>query len=142
MTRNLLVYAKSVKLAPKEVLLEMTKLSHIKYPSEENLSFSIYVIPRRETVTRRVGNTELGRYKNRRLSVISNQRMKLVSVALLSILSSHTVDGVEITGSKGFGFEKGAAFVTVQGFNFTHAASINMKVGANNVSIVAELHPT
>jgi hypothetical protein len=42
------------------------------------------------------------------------------------------VGGVELRGSHGFSFNNGAAFVTVQGFKFTHAASVNMGGGAHH----------
>src|SRR5687767_5600581 len=45
------------------------------------------------------------------------------------LIRAETVGGVEITGSHGFSFNNGAAYVTVQGFKFTHAASIHMTSG-------------
>src|SRR5271167_1119672 len=48
------------------------------------------------------------------------------------LIRSETIGGVEISGSKGFKFNKGAAFVTIQGFNFTHVGSVVMDLGAHN----------
>ncbi|TAK98316.1 MAG: hypothetical protein EPO07_12195 [Verrucomicrobia bacterium] len=48
------------------------------------------------------------------------------------VIRAETIGGVEITGTHGFSFNSGAAYVTVQGFKFTHANSISMGSGANH----------
>lgn len=47
-------------------------------------------------------------------------------------IMAETIGGVEIQGTSGFSFENGAAFVTIQGFNFTHSTTISMGEGARN----------
>lgn len=48
------------------------------------------------------------------------------------LIRAETVGGVEINGTHGFSFNSGAAYVTVQGFKFTHAAAINMSSSAHH----------
>jgi len=48
------------------------------------------------------------------------------------LIRAETVGGVEINGTHGFSFNSGAAYVTVQGFKFTHAASINLTTSAHH----------
>ena len=47
------------------------------------------------------------------------------------VIRAESVGGAEVTGTHGFSFNSGAAYVTVQGFKFTHAASINMSSSAH-----------
>jgi poly(beta-D-mannuronate) lyase len=54
------------------------------------------------------------------------------TVASRILIRAETVGGVEITGTHGFSFNGGAAYVTVQGFKFTHAAAISMGSSANH----------
>jgi len=48
------------------------------------------------------------------------------------VIRAETIGGVEIKGTHGFSFNSGAAYVTVQGFKFTHAAAISMGSSANH----------
>jgi len=48
------------------------------------------------------------------------------------LIRAETVGGVEVNGTHGFSFNSGAAYVTVEGFKFTHANSINMTSGAHH----------
>src|SRR3954468_14702119 len=48
------------------------------------------------------------------------------------LIRAETIGGVEITGTSGFSFNSGAAYVTVQGFKFTHASSISMGSSADH----------
>src|SRR5688572_15716112 len=48
------------------------------------------------------------------------------------VIRAETIGGVEIAGTHGFSFNSGASYVTVQGFKFTHAASINLSSGAHH----------
>ena len=52
------------------------------------------------------------------------------------IVAAKTIGGVEITGSEGFELGNSAAYVTIQGFKFTHAAGkTKIVVGANHCRI-------
>lgn len=55
------------------------------------------------------------------------------------LICAETVGGVEIAGTHGFSFNSGAAYVTVQGFKFTHAASINMTTGAHHCRLTRNI---
>ena len=55
------------------------------------------------------------------------------------IIRAETVGGVEIAGASGFSFNSGAAYVTVQGFKFTHAGAINMTSGANHCRLTRNI---
>lgn len=55
------------------------------------------------------------------------------------LICAQTVGGVEIKGTHGFSFNPGASYVTVQGFKFTHAASINMTIGAHHCRLTRNL---
>jgi hypothetical protein len=47
------------------------------------------------------------------------------------VIRAETVGGVEITGTHGFNLNSGATYITIQGFKFTHAASIGISSGAS-----------
>jgi autotransporter-associated beta strand protein len=55
------------------------------------------------------------------------------------LIRAEAVGGVEITGTHGFSFNSGAAYVTVQGFNFTHAAAISMGSSANHCRLTRNI---
>jgi hypothetical protein len=55
------------------------------------------------------------------------------------IIRAETIGGVEITGTHGFSLNRGAAYVTVQGFKFTHAASINLNRGAHHCRLTRNI---
>jgi poly(beta-D-mannuronate) lyase len=55
------------------------------------------------------------------------------------LIRAQTVGGVEIAGTHGFSFNSGAAYVTVQGFKFTHAAAINMGGGAHHCRLTRNI---
>ena len=55
------------------------------------------------------------------------------------LIRAETVGGVEITGTHGFSFNSGAAYVTVQGFKFTHAAAISMGSSANHCRLTRNI---
>ena len=55
------------------------------------------------------------------------------------LIRAETVGGVEITGTHGFSFNSGAAYVTVQGFKFTHANSINMTASAHHCRLTRNI---
>lgn len=55
------------------------------------------------------------------------------------IIRAETVGGVEIAGTHGFSFNSGAAYLTVQGFKFTHAASINMSGSAHHCRLTRNI---
>jgi len=61
------------------------------------------------------------------------------SAANRILIRAETVGGVEITGTHGFSFNTGAAYVTVQGFKFTHAGSINMTTSAHHCRLTRNL---
>jgi hypothetical protein len=48
------------------------------------------------------------------------------------VIRAETVGGVELTGTHGFSLSSPAAYVTVQGFKFTHAAAINISGGTSH----------
>lgn len=50
-------------------------------------------------------------------------------------IMAQTIGGVEITGTKGFTFSSPAAYITVQGFKFTHTNSINISSGTSHVRL-------
>jgi hypothetical protein len=52
------------------------------------------------------------------------------TASLPILIRAEEVGGVELQGTHGFEFSRGAAFVTVQGFKFTHSGSINIRTGA------------
>ena len=47
-------------------------------------------------------------------------------------ISAQTTGGVELRGSAGFKFEKPAAYITIQGFKFTHAGTIVIPTGTSH----------
>ena len=55
------------------------------------------------------------------------------SAANRILIRAETVGGAEIGGTSGFAFNSGAAYVTVQGFKFTHSGSINISSSASNI---------
>lgn len=55
------------------------------------------------------------------------------------LIRAETIGGVEINGTHGFSFNSGAAYVTVQGFKFTHAASINMGGSAHHCRLTRNI---
>jgi len=55
------------------------------------------------------------------------------------LIRAETVGGVEITGTHGFSFNNGAAYVTVQGFKFTHAASINLTTSSHHCRLTRNI---
>lgn len=55
------------------------------------------------------------------------------------VIRAETVGGVEIAGTHGFSFNSGAAYVTVQGFKFTHAASISMGSSAHHCRLTRNI---
>jgi len=54
-------------------------------------------------------------------------------------IMAQTIGGVEITGTKGFTFSSPAAYITVQGFKFTHTNSINISSGTSHVRLTRNL---
>src|SRR6267154_2326599 len=48
------------------------------------------------------------------------------------LIRSETVGGAEITGSNGFNLSSPAAYITIQGFKFTHASKISIASGASH----------
>ena len=48
------------------------------------------------------------------------------------VIQAQTVGGAEITGTSGFSLGSGAAYVTIQGFKFTHASNISISSSANH----------
>src|SRR5262245_54348273 len=48
------------------------------------------------------------------------------------VIRAESIGGVEIKGSNGFSFVDHAAYVTVEGFKFTHSASININSGTSH----------
>ena len=55
------------------------------------------------------------------------------------LIRAETVGGVEIAGTHGFSFNSGAAYVTVQGFKFTHANSINLTTSAHHCRLTRNI---
>ncbi len=55
------------------------------------------------------------------------------------LIRAETIGAVEITGTHGFSFNSGAAYVTVQGFKFTHAAAISMGSSANHCRLTRNI---
>lgn len=55
------------------------------------------------------------------------------------IIRAETIGGVEINGPHGFSFNSGAAYITVQGFKFRHAAAINLTTGAHHCRLTRNL---
>jgi poly(beta-D-mannuronate) lyase len=54
-------------------------------------------------------------------------------------IMAQTIGGVEIAGTKGFTFSSPAAYVTVQGFNFTHTNSINISSGTSHIHLTRNI---
>ncbi len=48
------------------------------------------------------------------------------------LIRADSIGGVEITGSSGFKLSSPAAYITIQGFKFTHAASISVPSGTSH----------
>src|SRR3954454_4191655 len=48
------------------------------------------------------------------------------------VIRAETVGGVEITGTHGFSMSSPAAYITIQGFKFTHAAAIGISSGTSH----------
>lgn len=55
------------------------------------------------------------------------------------IIKAETVGGVEITGTKGFTLNRPAAYVTIEGFKFTHAESINIGDGTSHCRLTRNI---
>lgn len=55
------------------------------------------------------------------------------------LIRAETTGGVEISGTHGFSFNSGAAYVTVQGFKFTHAAAINVTSSAHHCRLTRNI---
>jgi poly(beta-D-mannuronate) lyase len=54
-------------------------------------------------------------------------------------IMAQTIGGVEITGSRGFSFSSPAAYVTVQGFKFTHTNSISIPSGTSHCRLTRNI---
>jgi poly(beta-D-mannuronate) lyase len=61
------------------------------------------------------------------------------TAAMPIIIRAQTVGGVEITGTDGFNLNEGARYVTIEGFKFTHAASIEISHGASHCRLTRNL---
>ena len=48
------------------------------------------------------------------------------------IIQAETIGGVEITGTKGFTLNSPAAYITIQGFKFTHSGNISISSGTSH----------
>jgi autotransporter-associated beta strand protein len=57
---------------------------------------------------------------------------KVATAANPILIRAETVGGVEITGTHGFSLTSPAAYVTIQGFKFTHAAAIGIGSGTSH----------
>ncbi len=54
-------------------------------------------------------------------------------------IMAQTIGGVEITGSRGFTFSSPAAYVTIQGFKFTHTNSISIPSGTSHCRLTRNI---
>src|SRR5512137_1464705 len=55
------------------------------------------------------------------------------------LIQAETVGGVEITGTHGFTLNSPAAYVTIRGFKFTHAAAIGIGSGTSHCRLTRNL---
>jgi len=54
-------------------------------------------------------------------------------------IKTETIGGVEITGTKGFTLSSPAAYITIQGFKFTHAGNISISSGTSHCRFTRNL---
>jgi hypothetical protein len=54
-------------------------------------------------------------------------------------IMAQTIGGVEITGAKGFTLSSPAAYITIQGFKFTHSGSINISSGTSHCRFTRDI---
>jgi len=57
---------------------------------------------------------------------------KVATAANPIIIRAQTIGGVEITGSKSFTLSSPAAYITIQGFKFTHSGSLSVSSGTSH----------
>jgi hypothetical protein len=55
------------------------------------------------------------------------------------LIRAETIGGVEINGSASFRFSSPAAYVTLQGFKFTHAGAINLPTGTHHCRLTRNI---